>query len=67
MYHLSETTTCADPESIVLEGPTLTTFFFFWFNGGGIIQIPLLAGPLRSASETPFKWRDAGVPIMAQN
>ena len=27
MYHLSLTTTCADPESEVSEGQTLTTFF----------------------------------------
>ena len=28
MHHLSVTTTCADPESIVRGGPTLTKFFF---------------------------------------
>ena len=32
-----------------------------------MIQIPLLAGHLRSTSETPFKCRFPGVPIMAQN
>ena len=40
---------------------------FFLVDGGGIIQIPLLAGRLRSASEMPFKWRFAGVSNMAQN
>ena len=30
-----------------------------------MIQIPLLAGHQRPASETPFKWRFAGVPMMA--
>ena len=65
MHHLSVTTTCADQESFVTGGPTLTTFF--QFDGGGIIQKPQLAGHLQSASETPFKWRFAGVPIMAQN
>ena len=28
MYHLSVTTTCADPENFVREGLTLTMFFF---------------------------------------
>ena len=26
---------CADPESFVRGGPTLTVFFFFFFFGGG--------------------------------
>ena len=33
---------------------------------GGRIQIPLLAGHLRRASDTPFQWRFAGVPMKAQ-
>ena len=33
---------------------------------GGMIQIPLLAGHKRPASETPFKWRFAGGPMVAQ-
>ena len=43
-------------------------FFVFFFNlmGGGMIQIQRLAGYHRPASKTPFKWRFAGVPIMAQ-
>ena len=28
--------------------------------------MPLLAGHQRPASETPFDWRFAGVPMMAQ-
>ena len=35
-------------------------------GGGYRIQIPLLAGHQRPASETPFKWRFAGGPMMAQ-
>ena len=61
---------CADPESFVRGGPTLTTFFSFFFFSlirGGRIQIPLLAGHHRPASETPFKWRFAGGPMMAQH
>ena len=34
---------------------------------GGRIHIPLLADHRRSASETPFKWRFAGVPMMAKH
>ena len=30
------------------------------------IQIPLKTGHIRPASETPFKWRFAGGPMMAQ-
>ena len=52
---------CADPESFVRGVPTLTTFLFW----EGRIQIPLLAGHQRPASETPFKWRFAGGPTMA--
>ena len=31
------------------------------------IQVPLYAGHHRPASETPFKWRFAGVPMMDQH
>ena len=68
---------CADPESLVRGGPTLMGFFscFFSLMWGGRIQIPLfggLSGPLitdhqRPASETPFKWRFDGGPMMAQH
>ena len=55
------------------RGPTLTFyfcflfFFFFFLMRGGRIQIPLLAGHQRPASETPFKWRFAGGPMVAQH
>ena len=63
--HLSVTTTCVASESFARGGPTLTTLLLV--DGGGIIQIPLLAGHLRPAIETPFKWRFAGVPMRAQH
>ena len=56
---------CADPETFARGGPTLQTCFFFL--RGEMIQVPLKAGHHRSASETPFKWWFAGVPIMAQH
>ena len=59
-----DTFLCADPESFVRGNPTL---FFFYLMRGGRIQIPLLAGHQRPASETPFKWRFAGGPTMAQH
>ena len=34
---------------------------------GERIQTPLYAGHHWPASETPFKWRFAGVPLMAQH
>ena len=39
---------------------------FFQLMRGEKIKIPLLAGHHRPASETPFKWRFAGVTMMAQ-
>ena len=44
-------------------------FFLFFFNlmRGGRIQKPLLASHQRPASETPFKWRFAVGPMMAQH
>ena len=44
-----------------------TTFFFSCLMRGGRFQIPLLAGHQRPASETPFKWRFAGGPMMAKH
>ena len=59
---------CADPESFVRGGPTLTFYFCFLFlMRGGRIQIPLLADHQRPASKTPFKWRFAGGPMVAQH
>ena len=40
--------------------------FFFSYNEGERIQIPIKMGHHRHASEMPFKWRFAGVPIMSQ-
>ena len=53
----------------VRGGPTLTTFFVWFFsdNEGGRIYIPLKVGHHRLASETPFKWRFAGGPMMARH
>ena len=56
---------CADSESFFRCGPTLTTFFFQLMRGVRI-QVPIYAGHHRTDSETPFKWRFAGVPLMAQ-
>ena len=55
---------CADPENVVRGGPTLRGLFFS-LSRGGRIKIPLLAGHHQPASETPFRWRFAGVPMMA--
>ena len=51
------TETCADPESFVIGGPTLTAFFFvvffFFFSmRKKRIQIPLIEGHHRPVSET---------------
>ena len=40
---------------------------FFLIYDGREIQTPLYAGHHWPASETPFKWRFAGVPLMAQH
>ena len=58
---------CADPESFARGGPTVTTFLLFSFYEGKRIKIALKAGHHRPASETPFKWRFAGGPMMAQH
>ena len=48
------------------RGSSFDNVFFFSLIRGRI-QKPLLAGHQRSASETPFKWRFAGGPMMAQH
>ena len=58
--------TCANPESFVRGGPTLTFFFFFVFFLSlmrvGRIQIPLLAG-----HQMAFRWRaDDGTKLNAR-
>ena len=59
---------CKDPEIFVRGGPTLMGFFgfLFCFVRGGIKK-PLLAGHDRPVSETPFKWRFAGMPMTARH
>ena len=52
--------TCADPESFVRGGPTLTIFFSSLIRGGRI-KIPLLTAHHGPTSETSFKWRFDGV------
>ena len=46
-------------------GPTLTTFFSLMRVKR--IQVPLYVGYHRPTSETPFKWRFAGGPMVAQH
>ena len=59
-------------QKVLSEGVQLRQRFNFYFIfifiliKGGRIQIPLLAGHQRSASETPFKWRFTGGLMMAQ-
>ena len=53
-------------QKIVSEGSNFDNFFFSLMRGGRI-RIPLLAGHQRPARETPFKWRFAGGPMMAQH
>ena len=57
----------ADSESYVRGGPTLPFFSFFLVDEGREGQNTTYAGHHRPASETPFKWRFAGRPIMAQH
>ena len=56
----------ADPESFVRGGPNLIQVFFSVMRGYRI-QIRLYMGHHLPASETPFKWRFAGWPVMAQH
>ena len=56
---------CVDPESFVRGGPTLT--FFYLVDEGREDPKTNISGPSSAASETPFKWRFAGVPMMTQH
>ena len=58
---------CADPENSVRVVHTLTTFIFVFLMRGGRILIQLLPDHQQPASETSFKWRFAGGPIMAKH
>ena len=57
---------CADPECLPRGDPTLTSFLIL-FDEGREDQTLLIADHHRPASETPFKWRFAGGPMMAQH
>ena len=57
---------CVDPESFVRGDPTLITFFKLM--RGEMIQKPLKAGHRRPPAKCYlFKWRFAGVQMMAQH
>ena len=58
-------------QKVLSEGVQLSNsenvFFFFFFFFLERIQISLKASKHRPTSKTPFKWRFAGVPMMAQH
>ena len=56
-------TACADPESFARGDPSLTIFLD---NEGERSQLQLKVGNHRPDSETPFKWRFAGVTMMTK-
>ena len=57
-----------DPESFARGGPTLTGFFVFvFFDERKEDPNSTKSGPSSAPSETPFKWRFAGGPMMAQH
>ena len=48
-------------------GSNFDNVFFYFVEEELEDQIPLKAGHHRPASETPFKWRFAGEPMVAQH
>ena len=56
--------TCADPESFVRGGPTLT---FFLVYEGREDPSTIIRGPSSVRQRNAIKWRLAGVPMMAQH
>ena len=54
-------------QKILSEGSNFDNVFFFQMMRGGRIEKTLSAGHHQPASETPFKWRFAGVLMMAQH
>ena len=53
-------------QEVLAEGSNFENVVYSLMRGGKI-QMPLLAGHHRLASETPFEWCFAGVPMMAQH
>ena len=54
-------------QKVLSEGVKTFTTFFFYLKRGGMIQIPLLAGNHRPASETTFlafPWHADDVPTL---
>ena len=54
-------------ESFYQRGSNFDNVFFYLFLVDEGIQIPLKAGHRLPATETPFKWRCAGVPMMTHH
>ena len=58
--------TCADPESFVRAGPTLTFFLFvFLVDEGGEEPNTTISGPSSARQRNAIKWRFAGGPLMS--
>ena len=57
---------CEDPESFARGGQTLQRFFFVFFLMGGS-KYHYISRPSSAASETPFKWRFASVPMITRH
>ena len=55
---------CADPESFVRGGPTLT---FFQVDEGRKDPKPTLSGPSSARQQNAIKWHLAGMPTNAQH
>ena len=56
---------CADPESFVRGGPTLTTSIFV--DEGREDPSTTISGLSSARQQNAIKWRFAGVPIMVQH
>ena len=57
--------TCADPESFVRRGPTLTTFFFLVDKG--MEDSTTISGLSSARQRNAIKWRFAGVQMIAKH
>ena len=58
--------TCADPESFVRGGPTLTTFFSLVYEERAYPDTTI-SGPSPAHQRNAIKWCFAGVPMMARH